>query len=482
MNNLKSTAVHGMIWSAVERFSVQAVQFVVTLVMARLLSPTDYGLIGMLTIFIALSQTLIDSGFSQALIRKQDRTEVDNSTVFYFNIVVGFILYLILYVSAPFVSDFYNEPQLCALMRVVCIGVIINSLAVVQRALLTVKVDFKTQAKASLVAAIVSGIIGITLAYTGFGVWALAIQQLLSLSINTLLLWLLSHWKPIWAYSWKSFRELFAFGSKMLASGILDTTYNNVYQIVIGKVFSASSLGQYTRAHQFATLPSSNITGILQRVSYPVLCKIRNDDERLAHAYRKFLKMSAFVVFPMMTLFAGLSPSLVPMLIGEKWAFCSQLLTIICFSMMWYPINAINLNLLQVKGRSDLFLKLEIIKKIMGVTILCISVPLGLVVMCYASIVSSIISLVINTYYTDKLINVGLFKQMRDILPTLLMSMVVFTVVYGMHFTIANIYVQCVVGFVVGLSIFLTISYMFHFSELNELNKIFQKHFKTKRI
>lgn len=481
-DKLKSTAVHGIMWSAVERFSVQAVQFVVTLVMARLLSPTDYGLIGMLTIFIALSQTLIDSGFSQALIRKQDRTEVDNSTVFYFNIVVGFALYVILYASAPFVADFYNEPQLCALMRVVCIGVIINSLAVVQRALLTVKVDFKTQAKASLVAAVVSGIVGISLAFAGLGVWALAVQQLLSLSINTLLLWLLSHWKPIWAYSWKSFRELFSFGSKMLASGILDTTYNNIYQIVIGKVFSASSLGHYTRAHQFATLPSSNITGILQRVSYPVLCQIQDDDERLAHAYRKFLKMSAFVVFPMMTLLAGLSPSLVPMLIGEKWAFCAQLLTIICFSMMWYPIHAINLNLLQVKGRSDLFLRLEIIKKILGVAVLCISLPFGLVVMCYASIVTSLIALVINTYYTGRLIHVGFWEQMRDLVPTLLMSISVFVAVYGIHFAVVNIYLRTMAGTIVGVLTLWFISNIFHFSETNELKIIFHKQFKTKDI
>lgn len=384
-NSLKQVATKGVLWSSIERFSVQGIQFVIMIIMARLLTPEDYGLVGMLTIFLAVSQSLIDSGFSQALIRKQNRTEVDNSTVFYFNIAVGLALYLLFYIFAPWVADFYGLPELSLVMRVVCLGIIFNSLAVVQRALLTVRIDFKTQAKASLIAAVISGMAGVILAYTGFGVWALVCQQLVNLGINTLLLWIFSKWKPMRAYSWTSFRELFSFGSKLLASGLLDTTYNNIYPIVIGKVFSAGDLGHYTRAQQFSVFPSSNITGILQRVTYPVLCSIQNDIDRLRGVYRKFLKLSAYVVFPLMTGLAAVSFPFIRIVLGEKWMFCAVLLQIICFSMMWYPIHAINLNLLQVQGRSDLFLRLEIIKKSIGVIILFLTIPLGLKIMCLGS-------------------------------------------------------------------------------------------------
>lgn len=474
--SLKNKTAKGVVWSALERFSVQGVMFIVMVIMARLLTPKDYGLVGMLTVFIAISQTLIDSGFSQALIRKQNRTEVDNSTVFYFNIGVGIVLYLLLFVCAPLISDFYNEPQLTPITRVIGLSVIFNSLAVVQRALLTIKIDFRTQAKASLIAAIISGIVGITMAYSGYGVWSIVVQQLLNISINTILLWYLSHWTPVWTYSWVSFRELFSFGSKLLASGLLDTLYRNIYLIVIGKVFKASDLGYYTRAQQFGDFPSSNITGILQRVTYPVLCTIQNDDARLASVYRRFLKLSAFVIFPLMTGLAAVSKPTILFFLKEQWLFTATLLQILCFSMMWYPIHAINLNLLQVKGRSDLFLKLEIWKKVMGVAVLCITIPLGLIVMCYGSIVSSMIGLIINTYYTGKLINVGYFRQMQDLFPTLLLSITMGAIVY---FTIDLLSVppilQLIIGVIEGVVIYAAAAFAFNFSELNEILSIVRR-------
>lgn len=359
--SLKSKTVKGTLWSSVERFSVQGIMFVVMIIMARMLTPEDYGLVGMITIFVAVSQSLIDSGFSQALIRKQDRTETDNSTVFYFNIAVGAALYTILFLCAPIISDFYGEPQLTPVTRAIGLCIVFNSLAVVQRALLTVRLDFKTQAKATLIGAVVSGAAGVTMAYTGFGVWAIVTQQVVNLALVTLFLWVFSHWKPIWAYSWKSFRELFSFGSKLLASGLIDTLYRNMYLIVIGKVFKASDLGYYTRAHQFSDFASSNITGIFQRVSYPVLCTIQDDDTRLADVYRRLLKVSAFVIFPLLMGLAAVARPLVITFLTEKWLSAATLLVPLCFAGMWYPVHAINLNLLQVKGRSDLFLRLEII-------------------------------------------------------------------------------------------------------------------------
>lgn len=474
-DSLKSKTVKGVVWSSIERFSTQGVQFLIMIIMARLLTPKDYGLIGMLAIFLAVAQSLIDSGFSQALIRKQDRTDVDNSTVFYFNIVVSSALYLILFIAAPFVADFYNQPELTSVMRVVCLGVILNSLAVVQRALLTVRIDFKTQAKASLSAAVISGCIGIVLAYCGFGVWSLVVQQLLNLSVNTLLLWIFSKWRPIAVFSWKSFHELFAFGSKLLASGLLDTLYRNIYPIVIGKLFSASSLGHYTRAHQFSEFPSSNVTGIIQRVTYPILCGIQDETERLEAVYRKFLKLSAFIIFPLMIGMSAVARPFIDIVLGKQWGFCGQLLQIICFAMMWYPIHAINLNLLQVKGRSDLFLRLEIIKKILGITVLCITAPFGLVVMCYGQIFNSIVALVINTYYTGKLINVGFIRQMKDLLPTILLSLTMFGAILLVNgFIEVNMH-RLVIGILVGIIVYSSGSYIFKFKELQTLFSLIRR-------
>ena len=455
-----------------ERFSVQGVQFLVMLVIARILSPKDFGLVGMLAIFLAVAQSLIDSGFSQALIRKQNRTELDNSTVFYFNIVVSVLLYILLYAIAPWVANFYDEPQLCKLMRVLCLVVIINSFAVVQRAIYTASINFKTQAKASFTAALLSGTVGIYMAINGYGVWTLVWQQLLNAGLNTLLLWIWSSWYPRLQYSWQSFRELFAFGSKLMASGLLDTIYNNMYTLVIGKVFSAASLGYYAQADRFTKLPSSNITGILQRVTYPVLCTLQDDDEKLRKDYRQLLRLSAFIIFPLMCGLAGVAHPLVILLLGEKWQFAATLIIPLCFSMMWYPIHAINLNLLQVKGRSDLFLRLEVIKKVIGVTVLIVSIPFGLLFMCYSGIVTSIVCLVINTYYTGRLINVGFLMQMKDLSGTLILSLLMFVFVFGVAFLLDNILLKLFMGIFLGITLFFGISYILKFKELQYLRSI----------
>ena len=464
-----------MFWSSVERFSVQGIQFLVMIIMARLLTPKDYGLVGMVAIFIAVAQSLVDSGFSQALIRKQNRTETDNSTVFYFNIVVGVLLYFILFAIAPWVADFYDSPELTALMRVVCLSVVFNSLVVVQRALLTVNIDFKTQAKASLTAAVVSGVVGIGMAYSGFSYWSIVTQQLVNLGLNTLLLWIFARWRPRWIYSWNSFKELFTFGSKLMASGLLDVVYRNMYLLVIGKVFTASSLGYYTRASQFSEFPSSNLTSIMQRVTYPVLCQIQDDDERLALIYRRFLRVSAFLIFPLLAGLSAVSEPFILLLLKEQWLFAATLLKIICFSMMWIPIHAINLNLLQVKGRSDLFLKLEIIKKMMAVIVLCITVPMGLIAMCVGQIFSSIICLIINTHYTGKLIQVGFLRQMQDLLPTLVLSVTMWGVVFFTISFLTGSLLQLITGIVVGIIYYIVLAFLFRFPELKELFSIIRR-------
>lgn len=469
-DSLKDKTFKGTIWSTLERFSVQGIQFFVMIVMARILTPEDYGLIGMLAIFLAVSQSLIDSGFSQALIRKQDRSEIDNSTVFYFNIGVGLILYLVLFVCAPFIGRFYDEPVLIPITRVIGLSLLLNSLVVVQRALLTIRLDFKTQAKASSSGAIISGVIGIWMAYSGFGVWAIVWQQIVNLTIVTLLLWYFSHWKPIRAYSWKSFHELFSFGSKLLASGLIDTIYRNMYLIVIGKVFKASDLGYYTRAHQFTDFASSNITGIFQRVTYPVLCTIQDNNERLADVYRRLLRTSSFIIFPIMMGLAAVAKPMILSFLTDKWLFSVVIIQILCFSQMWFPVHAINLNLLQVKGRSDLFLKLEIIKKIIGVVTLCITLPLGLIPMCWGMLVNSIIALIINTHYTGKLINLGFLKQMKDLLPSISLSILVGIVVYlTVSIIQVNSWFTLVTGITEGFILYVGLSKLLHISEFSEI-------------
>ena len=478
MGTLRTKTIHGVLWSSAERLSVQGVQFLVMILIARQLSPSDYGLVGMLTIFTAVSDSLINSGFSQALIRKQDRTNVDNCTVFFFNIAISLVLYAILFLIAPWVSTFYQEPQLCSVMRVLCLIIIIYSLGVVQRAVLTAKIDFKTQTKASAIAAIVSGICGVCLAYMGWGVWTLVFQQLLNAGLNTLLLWIFSHWRPNLIFSWISFKNLFAFGSKLMISGLLDTIYNNLFQLIIGKVYSAGSLGFYSRARHFAEFPSSNLTNILQRVTYPVLCNIQDDNIKLAENYRKILKLSAFIIFPLMVGLAAVAYPLLVVFLGQKWHDAGTLLIPVCLSMMWFPIHAINLNLLQVKGRSDLFLRLEIIKKIMGLIVLAISVPLGLLAMCYGAIVSSLIALIINTHYTGKLINVGFLRQMKDLMPTIIVCIVMFCGTWWFVSLVGNSIIGLVGGILIGAAIFIITTYLFHFSEMKELVMIVRKGWK----
>lgn len=474
-NSLKGKALHGTLWGAVERFSVQGVQFVVMIVMAKLLTPADYGLVGMLTVFITVSQSLVDSGFSQALIRKRDRTEIDNNTVFYFNIVVGLILYLVLYSCAPLIADFYNEPTLVPLTRVICFSVFINSFVVVQRALFSIKIDFKSQAKASLLAAVLSGVVGIFLAYDGAGVWAIVWQTLASFGLNAIFLWWMSSWRPKLMYSWVSFRELFGFGSKLALSGLLETIYNNLYQIVIGKVYSAGDLGAYTRAKHFAEFPSLNIMAILHRVTYPVLCTINDDDARLALTYRRLLRFSTFVIFPIMTCLAAIASPMVTIILNPQWAFAAVLLSILCFQMMWYPVHVINLNLLQVKGRSDLFLKLEVWKKIVSIVILVITIPMGLIAMCVGSVFASIIALVINTHYTGKLIKVGFLSQMRDILPTLLNSLFCGGIAWIITIYIPNPYASLPLALLCAVVIYFVVAKLYKAEEIKELNNLIKR-------
>lgn len=469
MSTLKDKTVKGVIWSSIDRFSTQGIRFIFGILIARILSPEDYGVIAMLNIFLAVSQTFIDSGFTNALIRKVDRSEEDFSTVFIFNTIVATALYAILFFTAPLIAKFYNTPILESITKIISLTLVISSLSAVHHAKLSIALEFKSRAKISLISATFTGLLGLWMAYAGYGLWALVVQSLFSTTIRTILLWIVVKWHPKLVFSWHSFKELFSFGSKILASGLLDTLYNNIYTLVIGKLFSSSTLGVYSKASSLAQFPSSNITSILQTVTFPVLSSIQNDDVRLADAYKRFLKLSAFVVFPLMVGLAAVAGPFIRLVLTDKWEGAIYLLQIICFALMWYPIHAINLNILQVKGRSDYFLKLEIIKKVQGVLVLVVTVPMGIVAMCYGKVISSLISLIWNTHYTKKLINYGYFAQMKDLLPVLIHSLVMGGIVLLVVHFMPTIWLKLIVGVLTGMVYYIAGAYIMKFPEMDEL-------------
>ena len=473
--NLKRKTVSGVMWSAIERFSLQGVQFVMQLVMARLLLPSDYGMIAMLTIFLQIAQAFIDSGFTNALIQKKDRTEVDYSTVFYFNIIIALLFYCILFVSAPLIAKFYNMPDLILVMRVMALSLIILSFSTVHKTKLTIEINFKIQSKITLIAAGISGIIGVGIAYWGYGVWALVYQSILNAMLTTILFNCFYRWKPLKTFSMKSFKRLFSFGSKLLVSGLIHTVYYNLYGIVIGKRFSAAELGYYTRAEQFAILPSYNLSAIITRVTFPILSSIQDDNERLASTYRKYIRLSSYLIFPLMVGLASLANPLVDLFLTEKWNGTVALLQILCFDWMFDHLSGINLNLLYVKGRSDLALRLEIIKKIIAITILLASIPLGIIGMCLGRVLYSLIATYANTYYTNSLIGLSFRTQLKDIIPYLILSLAMGGVVYATTYLGLSNIIQLIIGITIGILFYISISYIFKITSLKVLLQLIHK-------
>lgn len=426
-------------------------------------------------VFLAISQVFIDSGFSTALIQKKDRTEIDYATVFYFNVVLGIILYLLLFAGAPLISRFYDQPQLIRIARIWGINVIFISLAVVQRAKLTIQVDFKTQAKASFLAVMLSGTVGIILAYKGYGVWALVIQTLLNNGLNTLLLWIYTRWVPLRQFSTKSFTRLFGFGSKLLGAGILDTLYKNIYPLIIGKLFNAAELGYYTRADQFCQLPSSNVTGIIQRVTFPVLCELQEDREKLKQVYRKFIQMTALLIFPLMLGLAAISVPAIRLILTDKWLPSAFMLQLLCLSGMLYPVHALNLNLLNVKGRSDLFLRLEIVKKGIITIAILLTFREGVIALIVGQVVTSYITLFINTYYTKKIIDYGMLDQLKDLSKIFFLSVFTAVFMWGITLLPYSDILKLIFCVAAGSSIYLGLALWFNIGHIREIGQIIKK-------
>ncbi len=473
--DIKQKTITGVAWSAVERFSVQIVQFVVQIIIARLLFPSDYGMISMLAIFMAIAQTFTDGGFGNALIQKKDRTNTDYSTVFYFNISVGIILSIILFLSSGLISQFYNMPELKPIVQVMSVNLVILSFQVIQKTILTIKIDFKTQAKASLIGVLIGGAIGIIMAYKGYGAWALVAQFTTINIIQTALFWYFVKWKPIREFSKDSFKRLFNFGSKILGANLLQTIYLNLYTLVIGKQFSATTLGYYSRADQFAQFPSSNITGIIWRVTYPIMSEIQDDDLKLKQVFRQYIKLSAFIVFPIMVGLAAMAEPFIIIILTEKWKGIVPILQIISFYYMLYPLNAISQNLMQVKGRSDMFFRLEIVKKLIGIALLFISLPFGIYYVCSSLIAYGLINLSINIYYNSKLIDFKIKDQIRDIIKIFFVSIIMGLVVYSINLTPLSNIPKLLTGTIIGSITYLILSHITKIPELKTLRNLIKK-------
>ena len=433
-DSLKNKTVKGVAWSGIGNIIQFGVSFVVSIILARLLSPDDYGLIGIVTIFTTICNALINAGFTSALIRKKDATENDYNTVFIVNLGASLLLYTILFFCAPMISSFFNRAELTNLTRISTISMIIGALALVQGTRLTKRIDFKTQTKITFVSSIASGVVGIGMAFCGYGIWALVAQQLLAQSMRTLLLWIHNKWIPSLHFSRHSFHELFGYGWKMMASSLLDTIWKELYVVIIGKFYSPATLGQYSRAGQFSRLFSSNLTNVIQKVTFPVLSNIQDDKSRMVSAYRRIIKTTMFVTATSLFFLGAISEPLLYCLIGPKWHEATIYLPLICIMGTTYPLSAINLNMLQVQGRSDLFLGLEVIKKIVAIGPLFIGAFVGIMPMLYTNIFACVIYFFLNSYYSGKLIGYSSWMQLRDIARSYAVAIILALSVYGFKY------------------------------------------------
>lgn len=468
-DSLTTKTAKGVLWNTAENIGNQGIQFIISIILARHIMPDQFGMIAMLAIFFAIAQAFIDSGLTAALIRKKDRTQADCSTVFYFNILMSCVVYGILYFCAPAIARFYNIPDLELILRVSALTLPINSLRGVHDALLRANMNFGILTKYNLLSQISTGAIGITLAYMNFQVWAIVIQSLAAAVTANIFIWWKSSWRPSLRFSGESFAKFFTFGSKLLASGLLDRIYTNTQALLIGKFHTASSLAFYTRAESFRSIGVQLPTQVIQSVTYPALCQINDNAPLMIASYRRIIRMAAFVVFPVGMGLAAIAGPFINVLLTERWIYTASLLPILCFSGIWYPIHAINLNILQVTGRSDLFLKLEVWKKAVGVATLCVTLSISIEAMCWGYLFTSIVSLFVNTYYTRKLYGYGIAQQLHDVRFALIVSTLMFAAVHTLCTLIGTGMLSLLTGIFAGIAIYMVSAVIFKSGELAEI-------------
>ena len=462
---------NALIWNAIEKFSTQAISLILSIIIARLLLPADYGLVAMVIIFMSIAQTLIDSGFSNALIQKQDRTEIDFSTIFHFNNIASVLLYIILYFGAIPISKFYNTPELIPIVRLFGLNLIIQGLSIIQQSKLIIELRFKDRAKISLIAVIISGICGIILAYNNFGAYALVSQILVMNTIITIGLWIMKPWKPILVFSMNSFKSLFKFGSKLMIGGLLHSVYTNLYSLIIGKIYNSAALGLYTKANNLSKTPSQQISNIIDQVSYPVLCGLQDDSYQLKNVFFKYLRLATFIITPIMILLCCLAKPLVLILLGSKWESMIIFLQVLSLSYIFEPVQKLNWQLLNVHGRSDLSLKSEIIKKIISIGLLLIAIQFDVIYVALSLLIYSIIDSIIIIYFVRKITDINYKKEINQLKPFYIAGIAMALISFTIVLIIDNIYVSFVSGLLVGLISYIAICKIFKCSELKHISK-----------
>lgn len=481
--SLKDKTVTGTIWSAADAFLGQGVTFIVGIVLARILSPSEYGLIGIVLIFTTILTGVVDSGFSNALIRKNDVTNQDYNTMFIANMAVSVILFFLLFFFSPIIASFFERPELIDLTRVMGLILIFQALSFTQVTKLTKEIDFKTKTKASLSSAIISGGVGIIMALKGMGVWALVGQQLSNKLFYSLHLWILVKWWPSLNFNIHSFRYMWGFGWKIMLSGILNNIWNQLYQVVVGKFYSPATLGQYSKSNEYASIFSSNFTAIIQRVTYPVLAEVQDNKERMVAAYRRIIKVTMFITAVLMAFLGAIAEPFIYCLIGPQWHEASTYLPFICVTMSLYPLHAINLNMLQIQGRSDLFLILEIIKKIIGVAPLILGIFVNIYWMLIGGIVVGVISFFLNSYYTGHKLGYTSWMQIKDIIPSYLTAFIVALSVYFLKYLPLSFWIILALQVVLGSIVLVVFCKTLRLNEYYEIRSIvFLEYNKIKSV
>jgi teichuronic acid exporter len=475
--SLKKQALSGVKWTGIQQIGTQLIGFAVSIILARLLSPDEFGLLAMITIIIGIGNTLLNAGMGLSLIRSENIDDVDYNTVFYFNLGMSHILYIIIYLMAPLVAHFYHQPILIDLIRGLSIVLIFNAFYLIQQTRLTKMMDFKTQAKVMIPALLLSGFIGIGMAYAGFGVWSLIVFNVSKSFFSAILFWLLSDWRPSKVFDYQKFKKHFKFGYKLSLSGLIDTVFRNIYNIVIGKFFPVNDLGYYQRANSLQQYPVNIISTVMRKVTYSLFAQIQHDNARLKRIYRKILQMNIFVLAPVLLTAAVLAKPLFIFLFTEKWVPAVPYFQILILSGILYPIHAFNLNILNVKGRSDLFLKLEIIKKSLVVIAIFIGIQFGIFGLLYAAITVSFISFFINSHYSGKFIDYPAWEQLKDISMILLTAAIAVLPVYLLNhqLNLQNNFIRLLLGSLLSIFFYLSLSYIFKLNSLTELMQIIKR-------
>ena len=481
--SLKNKTITSVGWKFLGSLMSYGITFIVGIILARLLSPDEYGLIGIIMIFITVFNGIVDGGFSTAIIRKKNATDLDYSTMLIVNVSISIVLYIALFLSAHFIADFFNRPELVELTRVTGLCIIINAFCIIQQSLTFKELAFKTQTICAIFSSVFSGIVGIIMAFCGYGVWALVAQQLSKSIVYTIMLWFIRGGLKKLAFSWNSFVNLWNFGWKILVSTILSNVWNQLNQIVIGRCYTPAVLGQYTKGSEYVNLVSQNITLVVQTVSYPSLSRLQDEPNRLRNGYRMVIKVTMFVTFILVCNFMGCAKQFVLCFLGEKWLPCVPMMYLISLSAVFFPLHAINLNLLQVKGRSDIFLWLEIVKKIIYLPPLIIGVYTNMYWMLIATAVSGLIALVLNAFYSGRFIDYSLLCQLRDITPSFLVASLSGLIVFSLSILNVNIYLLFGSQIIVGIICSIMFSIIFKLKEYNEclaMLKMYMSKFKRK--